>query len=141
MTTSVKTCFKCGEDKALTDFYKHPAMSDGRVNKCKECNKLDVRRNRADKVEYYREFDRKRGARQTSEDCRAQRAKYPEKYKARSAVSNAIRDGKLKKGCECEGCGCSGRIEGHHEDYSKPLEVVWLCSACHKAVHALERFK
>jgi hypothetical protein len=40
-----KTCFKCNVEKNLEDFYKHNQMPDGRVNKCKECNKKDVRDN------------------------------------------------------------------------------------------------
>jgi hypothetical protein len=58
----------------------------------------------------------------------------PEKYRAQNAVSNAVRDGKLIKG-PCAVCGATKRIHGHHEDYSKPLQVTWLCAVHHKQLH------
>ena len=60
----------------------------------------------------------------------------PEKRRAYSAVGNAIRDGKLKKG-PCEGCGRqpSNAVHAHHDDYAKPLEVRWLCTRCHGREH------
>ena len=56
----MKTCFKCNTEKELDEFYKHPAMVDGRVNKCKECNKKDVRANYANKKDYYSSYDKAR---------------------------------------------------------------------------------
>lgn len=53
----MKKCFKCNVEKPLDDFYKHPATLDGRVNKCKECNKLDVRKNYKSKVSQYKSYD------------------------------------------------------------------------------------
>lgn len=52
-----KNCFKCGKIKPLTAFYKHPQMADGRVNKCKECNKAENRKNFWSKRQEKREYD------------------------------------------------------------------------------------
>ena len=130
----MKKCFKCGNEKALTEFYKHPSMPDGRVNKCKECNKADVRANRKDNVEYYRKYDRARGGRQDSEYLKAYRKDNPKKYKATTMIGNAIRDGRMKK-LPCEICGKTERIHGHHDDYAYPLLVRWLCAVHHKQWH------
>lgn len=53
--------------------------------------------------------------------------------KAVTAVSHAIRDGKLKKE-PCEICGAEP-AEAHHDDYNYPLKVRWLCKDCHAEWH------
>jgi hypothetical protein len=65
----------------------------------------------------------------------AWRAANPERQALWRAVRDAVRDGLLTKPDACEACGAPGYIEGHHDDYSKPLEVRWLCSPCHKEQH------
>ena len=132
MTT--KQCFKCKEILPLDKFYKHPAMADGRVNKCKECNKKDVRDNRAIKIDYYREYDRKRGSRQSLEDLRLYRKNNPIKYKAHTIVNHAI-NAKFIIKQPCEICGCTTRLHAHHDDYSKPLDIRWLCAEHHFQWH------
>jgi len=62
------------------------------------------------------------------------RIKYPEKYKARWALQYAVRSGKVIKPKFCSSCGVEGKIQGHHHDYSKPLDVIWLCKKCHEKV-------
>lgn len=132
----MKTCFKCGESRPIDEFYKHGMMADGHLNKCKECTKRDVRETRRSNPEHYRTYDRNRGSRQAPGYGRLYRERYPEKRAAHIAVGNAIRAGRLKREA-CFFCG-SARAQAHHPDYSKPLDVVWLCSACHHLQHAYE---
>ena len=47
----------------------------------------------------------------------------------------ALRSGELVRAESCERCGKGGRIDGHHDDYSKPLNVLWLCPRCHRRRH------
>ena len=56
---------------------------------------------------------------------------HPDRYKAHYLVQNAIRSGKLTRPPICESCFNERFTEGHHEDYSKPLDVDWLCTKCH----------
>ncbi len=57
--------------------------------------------------------------------------KYPEKQKARKILNRAVKSGKIDR-LPCAVCGKNeGRIEAHHEDYAKPLEVIWLCKPHH----------
>jgi hypothetical protein len=55
--------------------------------------------------------------------------KYPEKYKARYTLRNAVAKGIIERK-PCIVCG-NPKSHGHHEDYSKPLEVIWLCHQHH----------
>lgn len=59
----------------------------------------------------------------------------PNKEKARSAVSTAVRKGELIRPDICSDCCNEGVIHAHHSDYSKPLDVEWLCRGCHFARH------
>ena len=59
----------------------------------------------------------------------------PEKTKAHRELSRAIRSKEVIKPDDCSRCGKLGRIEAHHPDYSKPLEVIWLCRPCHGSEH------
>ncbi len=58
---------------------------------------------------------------------------HPEKVAARTAITLAVRKGEITKQ-HCVVCG-GIEVQGHHEDYSLPLDVVWLCRAHHNAVH------
>ena len=57
------------------------------------------------------------------------------KARASPKVAQAIKIGTLTKPSQCSNCPSTGRIEGHHNDYYKPLEVIWLCIPCHNQIH------
>lgn len=138
MSEITKSCFKCNIIQPLTNFYKHPQMPDGHVNKCKECNKKDTHDHYITKREYYAEKRRERRQdpkrkRKHLDTIRKYRLANPDKYKAQSAVNNALRSGKLTRQ-PCEQCG-DVKSQGHHDDYSKPLDVRWLCFTHHREHH------
>lgn len=64
-------------------------------------------------------------------------AKFPHKQKARHDLNQAVRLGNKHRPTTCSTCHIPGRIEGHHYDYSKPLDVIWLCSGCHADLHKI----
>jgi hypothetical protein len=61
----------------------------------------------------------------------------PVRRSAWSAVSNAIKSGRLVRPAFCSECGAECRPDAHHDDYTKPITVRWLCRPCHIRHHCL----
>jgi hypothetical protein len=139
-------CKKCNEERGL-EFYSKDST-------CKECRKSLVRANRAKKIDYYSAYDKKRYAEDPRVRERHRRyqqtdagkksvakskndfiAKNPVKRACHLILGSAVKSGKVLKPKSCECCGKSGRLHGHHDDYSLPLSVRWLCPLCHTAWH------
>lgn len=154
-----KKCQKCGIEKPIEDFYPRSVnKSHLRRSYCKECE-LGGKQNlywqdresalikakesyqrRADK---YRAYFRKRHYETKNEPWRREQFKRStEKYRAthreiclvRSKTNNAIISGKLARQ-PCEVCGTTIDVHAHHDDYSKPFEVRWLCRKHHNELH------
>lgn len=141
---SEKTCFKCSLPKALTEFYRHPGMADGHLNKCKACTRIDSRTNKASRPEYYRAYDNMRAQlphrkAKNRTVTAAWRVQHPDRRAAQVALGNAARDGKVIAWPVCAVPDCDKRPVAHHPDYDRPLDVVWLCQAHHKQAHELTR--
>jgi len=135
-----KNCTLCGSLKPLTEFYK-AITKDGLANQCIPCVKARARIRQIVKKDEIRAYDRKRSKLPHRIEARAKALQKeahdkPERIMARYAVSNAVRDGKLRK-MDCAFCGSSNTV-AHHHDYTKPLDVTWLCPPCHTRFHALE---
>ena len=54
--------------------------------------------------------------------------------KAHSKLRLAFERGETTKPSKCSVCNKKKKVEGHHDDYNKPLEVKWVCAACHKTL-------
>ena len=71
--------------------------------------------------------------------CKTYYARYrknnPAKYAAQYTVWNAKVAGRVTEPDRCETCGIEAALDAHHDDYTKPLEVRWLCRDCHAAHH------
>jgi hypothetical protein len=151
----LKTCKDCGILKPKSEFYRHPMMADGTVNICKTCNKAKVRNNRNKNIDYYQWYDQTRNSTKERVERRVDYAKrnsakmarykiesalrYPDKTKARQVLCKAIKNGEIRR-FPCRVCG-SLDSEGHHDDYSKPLDVTWLCPKHHAIVEQRKKLR
>ena len=151
----MKKCTGCGTLKPLEQYYKHPATPDGHASKCKECAKAIVKAAREKNADKYRNYDKARALRPDRVAARSEYAKTengkaaakraraayvkksPERRAAHVALGNAVRSGHVTPWPVCAVPECCSKPEAHHPDYSRPLDVVWLCSAHHKQAHAL----
>lgn len=128
-----KACFKCSRVLPLAEFYAHKGMADGHLNKCKDCTRADAKRHRRADPEKTRAKDRERWQFRRAVRCndrRKSRQRNPLAWAAWRAVSRAIKSGTLTRR-PCEVCG-NPKSEAHHDDYSKPLAVRWLCFFHHR---------
>jgi hypothetical protein len=149
----MKTCRECGAEKTLDQYYKHSAMGDGHLNKCIECVKSRVKKHRDENIDRIKEYDAKRAKNPERVAARKEYAqteagklahkkaaqnyheRYPLKKAAHYMLGNAVRDGRIKRQEFCSECGSTKKVEAHHDDYSKPFDVRWLCEVCHKEWH------
>ena len=123
----MKTCSKCGLVKDESDFHKNQSQNDGLQSQCNDCRRA-YRQTEAGR----RYWQSKEGKSNHQRACRKYRQCYPEREKAVSTINNAIKMGKLLRPSICEDCSAEKFTEAHHKDYSKPLEVNWLCKKCYE---------
>ncbi len=137
MGWTMKTCTKCGQSFPRTRefFHLHPIAKDGLKPRCKSCQCAAQRKRLSvmdinDKREIWRKY--KPTIERHVEINADWRKRNPEKYRAHWTVRNAIARGTLVPQ-PCEECGAPAHA--HHDDYSKPLDVRWLCAFHHGQHH------
>lgn len=90
-----------------------------------------------DQERRYREANRERKREANRKASIVKRQRHPQKVKARAILNSAIAQGLIRRPDRCEDCGAlpAETLHGHHHDYSKPLDVEWLCRICHEGRH------
>lgn len=134
-----KQCTMCGSVKSIDEFHKWSRSVDGRTQQCAVC-----------RSQYKHAASTKAWKARNQDRVRQHAIKYKQhnrtKMRARQAILNRVHRGTLVRPTTCSKCGTVAATEAHHHDYSKPLDVQWLCKSCHSALskkardcNALER--
>lgn len=151
-----KICYRCKKKKPLTEFiqFKNGVNKGYWKSYCKECDKIllkqykklypkeKVKQNNkryyAKHINQVRKMQREYSRKLFKDKSRKITRKKSEKYRQLiiSEVRQAVKLGKLKKPIYCRCCGRNKPLQGHHKDYSKPLDVIWLCASCHGFLHS-----
>lgn len=120
----MKKCSKCLRSKELSKFNRRARSRDGLNTACRECTKARSRKYLVSAL-----------GRKTRTKYRKEVAEVRDKKKlhARRKVKEALKDGRLVR----QSCmNCDDKLShAHHQDYERPLEVIWLCAICHRSVH------
>lgn len=136
----MKKCFKCGQQKPLTEFYPHPQMADGYLGKCKSCAKTDAASHRQKNLELVRAYDRARGKLPHRIKLMTETTKrWREEHPGRSAAHSIAQRTHRKAPRCCQLCGGDRKLERHHPDYELPTLIVWVCKPCHVILDEVRR--
>ncbi len=137
---NTRFCNRCGKEKSLDKFPHHKGMPLGRGYWCRECqSEYDGKRAKIpERILQVADWHHSEHGRGMSRIRRAERyALNKERYKAKEMIERLVNKGFIQRQ-PCTKCG-NGNSQGHHPDYSKPLEIVWLCQAHHSEEHRLLR--
>lgn len=133
-----KRCGCCKELRFLVDFPTNKRALSGYYCYCKICansknknNYLNNREKILKRTKLYRQTEKGKEVMRSA--TKRSILKFPEKQFARDEVNKALKRGDLTK-LECEFCGDT-KTQAHHSDYSKPLEVRWVCKKHHWELH------
>lgn len=124
----LRNCIRCKLKKNTTEFYSK-GYGNFLSSFCKSCWIAHVGK----KHPQYSKTTR--GKLAINKASNTARKKFPEKWKARSELRYAVKIGLIEKLKFCQVCEKMKPLQGHHENYKKPLEVLWLCTKCHANRH------
>lgn len=160
----MKKCKVCCKIKELCEFYKSKSNADGHSSLCKDCYKIKYKEYYKKNIEkerlrskkytdknrlntsnrekiilingetYYQHWY-KENKNNVNIRNKEWRDKNTLKTKAHYIVKKNIRNVLISKPSKCMSCCLEKRLESHHNNYDKPLDIIWLCRSCHRRYH------
>lgn len=120
------SCYTCKQSHPNVRYYLTVVSKLGKkYYRCADCN-----------LKYCKAYrTTPQGATKMREAVNRSITKHPEKQKARMRIAYQIKTGRMVRPTKCERCNYVCKPHAHHDDYSKPLDVTWLCITCHTIVH------
>lgn len=130
----LKCCGVCKDIKPLQSFVKNTSARDG-LGTCDECHRARATRYRDENREMLRAYHRQpEQAQKARANVKIYRQRHPDRHRVQWTFEHALKAGKVVPQ-PCWVCG--EKAEAHHPDYSRPLDVVWLCRPHHRQTHAI----
>ena len=140
--TGQKRCRTCKTDRPFPAFARHNGSRDGYRQDCRECLRTGRRQPTCEtedqRAQRKRRQSRQKWQRSHREALARHQARFPKATAATRAVQAAIRSGRITPPKECQAADCRvvGRLEAHHNDPVRPLEVLFVCPAHHRRGHS-----
>jgi hypothetical protein len=134
-----KVCTRCHISKPIDKYTKSKKGRDGYASACRTCLVERARLYREQHCDLVRQQSAAQHQLHTDwyKNYKKIERKRPQHW-ARRTLEDAVSHGRITKPTTCERCGTEvlkQKIQGHHNDYTKPFEVIWLCSKCHAKEH------
>lgn len=137
-----KICNGCKRNLEIDCYHNDISQTDGKKTRCKDCYHLKYREwylnNRAHVLKYKKDHIaklRKENPGLLKRWSNQEMSRNKSHIVARGKLLSSVYYGKIIRPKLCPICGDHDLVHGHHEDYSKPLEVDWCCRSCHDQIH------
>lgn len=137
-----KICKECRKAYSRANYYKIAEKLSVRRKEIRSKKKDELNQKARDRYWKNRESLLEKARKRPSyrkvdnEKANTYRLKNLDKARARQAVSRALKNGRLIKPFRCSLCNSEEKLDAHHADYERHLDVVWVCRTCHKKLHS-----
>ena len=135
-------CNYCKQAKESSNFFRY------QPRRCKDCRRAYYRnlpstreyrkKMREKQKKYYAKWYKKNGRELSASNyllIKRWKKEHQNEIKTHILLREAVRKGEIIKPKNCFVCKKRKFLNGHHPNYNKPLEVLWLCHSCHRTIH------